>query len=379
MIGRSDEQTAKKDLPVKSLLFGRSLTSWLFSLLLWALLGILLAVGFNNAAAMVRYYPPVSLRYENAISGQTAYNARVFSVENSAEYPFWPTFWQEKTVALESELTEKSVDAIVYSGGADLVWPTEYIEGAAPGVTDNKGCAISAALAWTLWGSMDVVGKILKVDGEERILRGVFPGEDELILLSYSDIDTTQNWANVELSAFSAGDIRSQATAYAQAAGLGQPSAVIMGSGPVFLAGVLSLLPLLAMGAFALWLLISWLITNYVRARKPLLFGLLIVAGLFLPALLTLLPSWLIPSQWSDFTFWSSLAKQLAEQVREFLSANPRIRDVEGKLLLLRQAVLAIAGLCCAFVVCFRWQHLQNKKASASTVQDARIQGGKNG
>ena len=325
---------------------------FLLSSLLWCVLGVFLVFGALNAND-VSQYSSVSLRYETPFSGQTAYQARQYSVEHSGDDAFWLTFWHEAKLLFESEFNSSSAVCIYFSGDAALVWPAQYLGGAAPGVTDGAGCSVSSALAWALWGSADVVGKTVDIGGETRIVRGVFEGEDELALLSVRDEVRSQSFTAAELSGGPSGPTRSDVTSFARSAGLGAPDIVLMGT-PSSLAAALSALPLIILAVYGLSLCIARL-----RARPTALrLGLLVVLlgfAVLLPGLLDLAPGWLIPTRWSDFSFWGSLRDQIGGNLREYLVLTPRLRDVTYKVLLLKQAGIAFMATGCALSICFRW------------------------
>ena len=321
--------------------------------LLWCALCVLLIVGFLNQGN-IRRLSSVSLRYNTPISGQAAYAARQYSITRSDGSPYWPVFWNEHRASLTSEFKTASTDCISFSGDASTVWPAVYIIGATPGVTDSIGCVVSEALAWRLWGSFDVVGMPVKVDESERVIRGVFKGEDELALLPYRDEDTSQSWSAVDLVGGPADAVRADAENFAQAAGLGKPDYIIMNGSPS-VAGALAALPLLILSCYGLAMIIVFIRKRFREARKPVFYICLILIAVALPAALRALPAWLIPTRWSDFSFWSSLADQALSGMKEFLRATPQLRDVELRVLLIKQAGLMLPAVCIGLAICFRW------------------------
>lgn len=332
--------------------------------LLWCLLGALLAAGFVNAANIAGG-SVFSLRFENTISGQTAYKARQYSIEHSSEDTFWPTFWREEAFSFSSEYATVSADCIVFSGEATLVWPAKYTSGNAPGVLDDTGCAISTTLAWRLWGSTDVVGKTLEKGDEVLPVRGVFESERELALVSFRDEDVSQSWSAVELTGGSKWAVRSDAVSYASASGLGSPKTVLSGGGIAFAADAMSALPVIFLLIYALILFIGFIRKQSALIRTLVPFLILLGFALALPSLLELIPAWLIPSRWSDFSSWSSLITKVKDGVSEFISASPQLRDVDERMLFLKQAVLCLTSSICATAVCFRW-HMRESKNKAN-------------
>ena len=186
-----------------------------------------------------------------------------------------------------------------------------------------------------------------------RIVRGVFEGNDLLALLSVRDEDAGQSFTAVELSGGTSAPARSDVESFVMAAGLGTPDSVLMGT-PVFFASVMATLPLLILAVYGLALCLS-LLKKHPAALRSALFLALIGLAILLPFILDTLPGWMIPTRWSDFSFWGALARQTADNMREYFILTPRLRDVAYKVLLLKQAGIAFLSVCCALSVCFRW------------------------
>ncbi len=349
--GVPSEHTANQPFQINKAKRVRIITD----VLLWGFLCVLLSAGFINARSITALYPPMSLRFDAPISGQTVRAVRMYSIEHKGESSFWPSFWSQEQVLFSTELREVRADAILFSGEATLVWPAEYLEGTAPGITDGVGCALSSELAWQLFGSTDVVGKTVEVDGTKRIIRGVFQGEHLLALLCVSDEDSSQNFRAVELSGGSDATLRRDIEAFCAASGLGTPRVRIMGQTISFLAEFLAVVPLLIPAVYLLVRGLRWLRRRFVLFRKFWWFVFFLGFALSLPSILEVLPSWLIPTRFSDFSFWSSLLNQGGDSIREFFSVLPCLRDVEGYTLLLKHGVFVFFAVCCSVSLCFRW------------------------
>ena len=329
--------------------YGINKKQMLVDALLWCALAVFLVLGVVNAGAL-RVYPHISLRYDKPVSGQAAYQARQYSIEHSEDDSFWPTFWHEAQAGFENEYNSTSASCILFSGDATLVWPAQYLIGVAPGVTDGVGCAVSASLAWELWGGVDVVGKSVEVDDETRIVRGVFEGENQLALLSIRDEDTSRSFTAVELSLGPDDPTRDDVRSFATSAGLGSPNNILIGT-PVSLAFALAAVPIIIIAIYVLALCIARL-----KVRPAAMWGILlfafIVFAFTLPGLLDMLPGWMIPTRWSDFSFWGGLTSQVGDNLREYLIVAPKLRDVEYKVLLLKQICIAFFSTGLALSVC---------------------------
>jgi len=323
----------------------------LVSILLWCAFGFLLVVGFRESN-IIGGFSGISLRYETPINGLAAHRARQYSITNGET--FWLTFWQEGSAFLSVGRGEVYSNSISFSGDAALVWPAEYTAGSAPGSLDNNGVAVSEGLAHRLWGSTDIVGQGVEVNGEKRAVRGVFRGDANLVLLSFGIEDTSHSWSGIELSGGEAHATRGDAEIFALASGLGRPDYILMGGAMAF-ARFMSIAPLFIPIIYALVTIAKFIRRHYSWFGVPLLIAGLIVFAVLLPALLERLPGWVIPTHWSDFSFWSSLLRQGGEGLREFLSADPGLRDVELRMHLLRLMGISFLSIFCGLAVCFRW------------------------
>ena len=327
---------------------------WLIDSLLWLMLFALTVVGVMNIAAM-KQYAAVSLRYKSPITGQTAYQVRQYAIEHKEENTFWPAFWCEDEAHFSTEYREKAAKCILFSGDGALVWPAAYLAGGAPGVIDNIGCAISSALAWELWGDTDVVGKTIEVDSSLRVVRGVFEEVECLALLSVPDEERNQSFSVVELSGGPVRPSRSEVESFIAASGLGSPDSVLMGT-PTFLAEFMLLLPLIMLALYGLVLCIGWAKKWPAPQRRIFIFSMLVCAAVLLPGVLDFLPDWVIPTRWSDFSFWGSLFKQTGANLREYLMLSPSIRDVGYAILFFKQIGIAAVSSGLALSINFLLQ-----------------------
>jgi hypothetical protein len=331
------------------------------SMILWSTMITLLVVSFTNVNTM-SLFPAVSLRYNEPISGRDAYQLRRFSIESSANHVFWPTFWYETTAHVKSDLNSATAVCIVFSGDALLVWNADYIDGTAPGVTDGIGCAISSALAFALWGGTDVVSKVVNVDGNERIVRGVFEETQLLALMSVRDEDTRQNFSAIELSEGPPLPTRSDVIDFISRAGLSIPDVILLNR-PTFLASVMFALPLMLLAFFVMVIVIKRF-KKHPLALGIISFSLFLLLALTLPVLLDSLPQWIIPSRFSDFSFWNTQLTILSTDLHEHLKLTPQLRDVSYMILFYKQIGISLLSTVMALVVCF-WHIITSKKQYA--------------
>lgn len=138
---------------------------------------------------------------------------------------------------------------------------------------------------------------------------------------------------------------REQVLDFAAAAGLGDPATAVDGGG---IARIFSVLLWLPFAVTAVYVLIRFLIAEGLAGwRRPMvIFGLLLVLALALPALLDAVPVWAIPSKWSDFAFWDTLGKRTEAYFTEWLLMRPYIKDAQAKSLMLQAGCAAALTLC---------------------------------
>ena len=184
-----------------------------------------------------------------------------------------------------------------------------------------------------------------------RVVRGVFEGDMDLVLLPFHIEDTSQSFTAVELSGSNANPTRNSVESFAVASGLGTPNYILM-SGPMSLVRFMAIFPLFIPGVYTLALLFRFMRKHYHVAGTIVFFTGIILLAIVLPIMLDAIPAWLIPTRWSDFAFWATLLGQARNGLREFLSAQPMLRDVELQIHLLRQAGIFMLAMCSGIMVC---------------------------
>ncbi len=117
-----------------------------------------------------------------AYSGQLA-AAREWEKSNANTQAVTASFWSEKAAAVsaDSDRTAEDVTCIGFDGTAQDCLPVEYLQGTAPGVVGQQ-CAISSTLAWTLFGSYDIMGLTVALDRTEYFISGVFKSKSKTLL-----------------------------------------------------------------------------------------------------------------------------------------------------------------------------------------------------
>ena len=285
-----------------------------------ALVFLLLSRAFAAAGTAARFCGSAGLRYTGTISPAQQQTAAKAAQAMGLDL----AFWAQTGGTARSEATGRSAAAsgIACAGQPSLCLPAEYLSGSAPGPLQTDSCAVSAALARALWGSVAPLGQVLVWQGAPYKIVGVFEGEDALLLYPAAGQSA---YANVELGGIPPDDPHGTALRFLQSAGLaGLEASPYLLAGPMlyWVVQLFCALPLLAAG---LWLLALCLRRCW--AHPLLLFAVGLAAALALPLGLSALPRWLVPGQWSDFTFWADTFGQITAQFGTLAALPATARD----------------------------------------------------
>lgn len=292
----------------------------LIGLSLWLLLGSLQCAGdasFLFSCASIRFEQDLEIRQIEQLRS---------AVENSGDGTI--TFWSERSGIASNAQKSLRTQLIAFDGDANLAYPAVYKVGSAPVMWSPDTCALSANLAWELWGSVDVLGLELIVEDIPYRVVGVFGGSTNVLLHPGNDnfCAADLQLENRDLDSYS----------YAQSlvrTYLGTASCqIIWGRG---FSDILLCMPWICIfvEAIALFLALGRIVRKTDRWKRTMIEMLLMLAlALGIPAALECLPSWLIPTKWSDFDFWVRLFETLKERLQTFLEISPRTRDVAAKI-----------------------------------------------
>lgn len=279
------------------------------------------------------------LRFEAPLSAGQAESLCRAAAEQGLDL----ALWREEPVTLTTALGRRTTARrIAVYGSPSLCFPADAVCGTVPGAGQTDGCAVSAGLADALFGSRDAAGLTLTADGESHRVTGVLTGK-EAFLLCPETADSGTGCSAASLRIRSGGNPRGTVQSLLQRAGLAESGTVLLPVGTLrqFLTAA-GWLPLVVAALLLARQLGQRLPSGLRRAAG---FGVLLAAALALPALLGVLPRWLIPARWSDPGFWTDLADMARQSLLAFVSLPDTVRDhgLAGQL-------LAAAG--CALMLC---------------------------
>lgn len=317
------------------------------SLLFFGLLAVLcfffLYSAFGTLGKLQQVYPGWSARYDTKLTDNQVQLLKRYCAQNAETAEgVWPSFWTEEQESASTPRGDKTTDLFLYDGDPAQLFPVQLLSGSYPGELEENRCAVSSALSWFLWGSLDTVGQTLTSGGKSYTVSGVFAQED-FQLIRKGGPDT--KWTATDLltpKSFTREELEQLFTA----AGFPQPDNLVDGSGIYSLTVLATYTPLILAALLALGLF--FLIDRQGKKRRLknwLLLGLLLLFGCAIPFLLQLVPAWLIPTKWSDFSFWSALGSKMQTYFNQWLRLVPSYRDMLAKQLLYAQALYITCAL----------------------------------
>ena len=292
------------------------------TILLTALLLILWCACAMQAQRAGAWGDAVSVRWAGEAGASPAQILRQerYALEDGAEHPPQATLWREYAgCAVSRPGGGRSAGGTVARvfGDPGRLWPLGFAAGGWPVRGDADGCAVSADVAAALWGGADVVGMPLVWEGRTYTVRGVFRGAERLVVVQ-GEGESESPYPGLLLT-FPQGGGREEAAVWLASAGLSGGTLLDLG----FLAwclGALAALPALALCA---WLAARALGRLWRLRTAPLLLAQALIpalalagAALWAAGLPAGVPARLIPTRWSDFSFWPGLARELGGTVR---------------------------------------------------------------
>lgn len=271
------------------------------------------------------------------------------------------TLWAvRRSTGVASDLRASFGDWIICDGNASAVLPVGFLRGNAPARNDGEGCAVSTALAEALWGSGDVVGRSVTVDQRKITVRGIFPSNEPLFLTQAAGETGDTVFSQAELTFADSKNGEASASAFLTKWALPSPSAMVDGSWYALLLGGIVLLPAMVLAVSLLFRLLArvWRVRSILFLSGTVLLGgallftaVLLVLGLFFP-----FPGRLIPSMWSDFSFWDGLWKEFTANLQALFSMPLSLRERAffPQAFTCAAVSLAASGLLCAVLAKLR-------------------------
>ena len=334
--------------------------------ILWGLVwSVLFLFSLHFTYRLWTVYPLLSIRFAEPLKeGQAETITDSFrSSENLEDSNVSLTFWKETATNLTSAWGTSDATLLTYYGEGRDVYPAAILEGRLPAAREENRCAVSDSVAWQLWGSRDVLGQPVKIDDHVLIICGVFRSSEHIVLRGGN---LNEQYENIECAgAFLVEPVETM-KAIVRASGITQD---ILYYFPIPWIVATTLYVLLPAVIMILCLVYTFkyehkrfsnsrnsngyaFLRNITPGIRPFLIPMVALCiALLLPTLLNLLPAWTTPSQWSDFSFWSSITSQLYESIQQFFSLQPFSKDVLAKWYLLKGCTAATGTLILSLTI----------------------------
>lgn len=308
----------------------------LLALIFAALLVLSLVASFFTMRELESVYAGISLRFDKELSPESAQDLRRDLVK--AEENRWVTFWSERKLLVEGERKSSKAMCSIVSGEPARASYVKFTAGGYPSELDEGSCAISQSLSHAIFGSEDTLGLTVKIDGEPYKICGIYEGEEPSAVF----VDDSASFQNVELYGADGEEVTTEVAMEIAGKLGGEPKDMIDGYG---MRSVLKLLLVAELALPIIGLVVIFLMRQSGNARRILLFTVLLLLAVSLPLILSQLPTWIIPTRWSDFDFWTSLADTFKSNLRAWFLLVPLQKDALGKLLLAQRLLLSAGAI----------------------------------
>lgn len=300
---------------------------------IWALLAVFfwcMACSFYSSA--ISLCSSVGIKWENGgISPIALVRQQSYAKQDGAPEQPEATLWKIHPDQEARAADKKSMiaDAVLVFGDCRDITTAIMIYGSFPAQSDQSGCAVSSGLAFSLWGSTEVLGLPIKIEGNVFYVRGVFK-EEEPRLFRQVQAESKEPLSNMQLN-FSGTGTSERARQYLSAVG--------------FPEGMLLELPLIEWGLDIFFRLPAMILSLGILIRAirrgcrlwhyPLLLAFYLPPALAVSAAsiicmdLPEMPAGFIPTMWSDFEFWKNLFVGHWKNLVAWILAVSTFRDVE--------------------------------------------------
>lgn len=293
-------------------------TERLLPFLLAALMLTLWTLALRSADSLGSTAVGVSAKWQDGVSPSQLVRAERRIVEDGGEIATITLYDTLSSAKLTVGEVEAEAELTRVYGDAEAVEPSGFVAGVHPPRGDTA-VSLSSALAESLFGSSDIIGAELSIDGKPYAVRGVFDssGLSALVMLPDDSADTLTR----ALILTDEGVERAETVLNIY----GLPSAELCDLSLVaWFACAMTGLPAALLLVFTL----GGLLTRGLRLRfYPLLLlgylplAVLAAVGLFFAAGGVSMPSRLIPSRYSDFEFWGRVfSRSIGALFDEFMS-----------------------------------------------------------
>lgn len=270
---------------------------------------------------------------EDRVSEQKLVTALKYEeVKNSKNIPYISAWNRlgEQTVTNKELGTSYKTQLIEVYGDIRQVYPMKLTKGNLLTRQDNEGCMIDQKVAYKLFGSVEPVGNTITYKNKQYYIRGIIKSPESVFFIQMDDKNHT--YSNIELVYEDKENGQELANAFMTQNNLAASYTLLDGS---FYAGILDRLYKIPAWFLCFYMLYQILRVIWKRRTLPLQVFILLLGFLSVWMILKWLlgfqiyiPERLIPTKWSDFSFWIEKYKEFRNQIEQMTYLTPTIKDI---------------------------------------------------
>lgn len=336
--------------------------------ILGAFISLLLIITLQNFYQMTEQFPSISVRIKSdGVTLRKIQNAMENEKKKESTHsPILSAFNIQEHIEIQEPDFERKENVSVYMvyGQMEQVLPMQLISGNFPYVEDTYGCVIDKKTAFSLFGSYEVLGKKIVCDDKSYYIRGIV--DNTISVMLYQSNEKEEVFWNLELVFPGEENGRQLTENFILSHGLASDYIIVEGNYIVKLLGNMVGLPLLAIffsllksrynegrrflqkasdnkqkknsydtskGEDLKYLIQSiWFLMRRKKVRIILWFiSVILNLSLLFSSIRSFLyfPKRFIPTKWSDFSHWSSIARELKEHYNQIISLVPIKKDID--------------------------------------------------
>lgn len=243
--------------------------------------------------------------------------------------------WRQipQIVASNKELEKSIKSAMIYVfGDLGSLIPKNQITGDLVYQGDDKGAVITKKVAYDLWGSLDVIGKIFYYEDQVYQVSGVLDEETPAIIVQLTKVNEEDIKLNqLRVQFIDSENIERQLEIFRSRYGLAETTTINLSLISIVLTQIVYL-PMWIVGIGGLIKLYKLCYETYqywVAALILMLITMGITVLMFkFMAIQFNIPAYLTPNQWSDFEFWSQLWQKMSRNYLEVQSLPKYLPDL---------------------------------------------------
>ena len=287
------------------------------------------SIGLTNAQSIQQLTDIVELRYDtNALTGQHIKDVQ--KGEGESKEPLLTDFLAWRQVGgkkFENQELNKRIegDVVEVYGNTALFIPMGRVNGQMIDEGNHEGVIVTEAIAQSLWGSLEVIGKTLTLEEKNYSVRGILEADEPYIIMASDLEDEDSSFTALRMQFVEHGNV--EGTIHTMKLKYNLPDGVLKNlSLTSILLSQLALLPGVLLGLYGLFRLYKFLYKTHRYWVSALILGGLswLVTWIVIQIVKFPIdiPDYIIPNQWSDFDFWANLVENMIKNQQE-LKALP--------------------------------------------------------